>query len=75
MTIKKFLSGELQLLIMRYEMARIRLGMSGFEIDSTEGLSNGQTIRKYKSYDHYVRHQVTKARFLSGWKEFRVSHF
>jgi len=75
MTIKNFLSGELRLLIKRYEMARIRLGTSGFEIDSTEGLSNGQTIRKYKSYDQYVRHQVTKARFLSGWKENRVSYF
>lgn len=75
MNIKNFLISEFRLLIKRYEMFRIRLGMTGFEIDGTEGLSHGQAVRKYKSYDQYVRHQVTKARFLSGWKEIRVSHF
>ena len=75
MNIKNFLISEFRLLIKRYEMFRIGLGMTGFEIDGTEGLSHGQAVRKYKSYDHYVRHQVTKARFLSGWKEIRVSHF
>ena len=75
MNIKNFLISELRLLIKRYGMLRIRLGMTGFEIDGTEGLSHGQAVRNYKSYDDYVRHQVTKARFLSGWKEIRVSHF
>ena len=75
MSPKKFLISELRFLIKRYEMFRIRLGMTDFEIDDSEGLSRGQVVRKYKSYDQYVRHQVTKARFLSGWKENRVSHF
>lgn len=69
------LSSEFRLLIKRFVMARIRLGMTGLEIDDTEGLSYGQTVRKFKSYEHYVRHQVTKAKFLSGWKEGRVTHF
>jgi SAM-dependent methyltransferase len=73
--LKKYLKHEFRLLTKRYQMARIRLGMTGFELDSTDGLSDGQTIRKYKSYDHYVRHQVAKARYLSGWKEARVAHF
>ena len=75
MQISKYLKGEFRLLIKRYQMARIRLGMTGFEVSGTEGLSHGQAVRNYKSYDDYVRHQVTKARFLSGWKEIRVSHF
>jgi SAM-dependent methyltransferase len=71
----KKLKGKFRLCIKRYQMARIRLGMTSFKSDSSEGLSGGQIVRKYKSYGHYVRHQVIKARYLSGFSKHRVAHF
>lgn len=75
MQISRYVKNEFRLLIKRIQMARFRWSMSGFESDRNEVSNDGQTVRKYKSYDHYVRHQSSKARFLSGFKENRVAHF
>lgn len=50
-------------------------GVSDFVADHSEFATTGDVIREYKSYEHYVSHQKSKARMLSGFKEFRVEHF